>query len=522
MKPLARLLLLGSLVNAFCFGAQPEIPASSDTNTVASARFFTNPVHRIQVEISPGGLAELRRDSRKYVQAIVREGGVVHQAVGVHLKGSTGSFRGVDDKPAFTLNFARFTPEQRFHGLRKIHLNNSVEDPSFLNERLGTEFFRAAGVPAPRVAWALVELNGRRLGLYVLKEGFTEDFLALHFKRTDGELYEASPGDPDPGAAASLPLQPVGDTNFTPASDPIQRWTRVEQTLDVDRFLSFMAVEVMIGHRDGYGLARNNYRIYHDPESGRMVFLPHGMDVLFGKADAPLFPHFAGLAAQAVMETSEGRRRYRERFGFLLTNVFNVPALTAQADQWATQLRPVLTWREARALNREVAVVKERLAARHANLVQQFNTPELKPLFFGNGVATLGGWTAYDEPAGGKLDRAPAPDGKAALHIHAGPATMASWRTKARLGPGQFRFEGAVCLSGVVAPRSAKNQGAGLRVTGAAQPPHRLTGDQVWTPLRAEFEVVGPEREVELICELRATHGDAWFETDSLRVVRRR
>src|SRR5262249_24800029 len=117
--------------------------------------------------------------------------------VGIHLKGSTGSFRSLDDKPAFTLNFDRFSRGTRFHGLRKIHLNNSVEDPSYLNEMIGSELFRAAGVPAPRVTHARVELNGTPLGLYVLKEGFTEDLAGRYFKRTDGNWSESDVELPD-------------------------------------------------------------------------------------------------------------------------------------------------------------------------------------------------------------------------------------------------------------------------------------------------------------------------------------
>ena len=37
-------------------------------------------------------------------------------------------------------------------------------------------------------------LNGRALGLYVLKEGFTEDFLACHFKQVSGDLFEPGEG----------------------------------------------------------------------------------------------------------------------------------------------------------------------------------------------------------------------------------------------------------------------------------------------------------------------------------------
>ncbi len=85
-------------------------------------------------------------------------------------------------------------------------------------------------------------------------------------------------------------------------TDVAKRWPRLEQALDVDRFVDFMAMEVMVGHRDGYCLARNNYRVYHDIDSDRMVFFPHGMDQLFGNPGATWLPHLTGLAAKAVMD----------------------------------------------------------------------------------------------------------------------------------------------------------------------------------------------------------------------------
>ena len=173
-----------SLVIATWWALMTSSAQAAVTNTLQPLPgvdvFANGIVHRFQIEIAPSDLAVLRHSSRKYVPALLREGKEVYK-VGLHLKGSTGSFRGLDDKPGLTLELGRFVPGQRFHGLRKIHLNNSVEDPSYLNELLGGELFRDAGVPAPRVGHAVVELNDRRLGLYVLKEGFTEDFLALHF-----------------------------------------------------------------------------------------------------------------------------------------------------------------------------------------------------------------------------------------------------------------------------------------------------------------------------------------------------
>jgi len=84
--------------------------------------------------------------------------------VALHLKGSAGSFRPVDDKPGLTLILSRGESGGRFHGLRKFHLNNSVQDPTYLSEAVSGGLFRAAGVPAARAAHAVVELNGRKLG----------------------------------------------------------------------------------------------------------------------------------------------------------------------------------------------------------------------------------------------------------------------------------------------------------------------------------------------------------------------
>ena len=62
-------------------------------------------------------LRQAQKESRKFVQATVREGSRAYQRVGVHLKG-VGSFRTIEEKPSFTLKFNEYTSGQRFHGPR--------------------------------------------------------------------------------------------------------------------------------------------------------------------------------------------------------------------------------------------------------------------------------------------------------------------------------------------------------------------------------------------------------------------
>src|SRR6185436_20169429 len=61
---------------------------------------------------------------------------------------------------------------------------------SYLCEWICADLCRDAGVPAPRVTHARVWLNGRDLGLYVLKEGFDKPFLVRHFGSAAGNLYD--------------------------------------------------------------------------------------------------------------------------------------------------------------------------------------------------------------------------------------------------------------------------------------------------------------------------------------------
>jgi hypothetical protein len=453
---------------------------------------------------------------------VVEDAQTTYPDVKLHLKGST-SYRGIDDKPSFTLTFGEPAGGQRFHGLRKLHLNNSVEDPSYFNEYAGSELFRAGGVPAPRVTHAVLTLNGRRLGLYVLKEGFAEEFLGLHFTDPTGNLYDTGPGhDVDEALERDAGSGPEDRRDLTAVAvaarepDLKARWGRLGQTLDVDRFTAFMAMEVLTCHRDGYCLARNNFRIYQDVDSGRMVFLPHGMDQLFGRPDATLRPAMQGLVARAVLETSEGREQYRARLAQLAAGVLNVKRLQGQADELVQRVRPGLEPAELRALKRELAANLDRIALRRRSLDHQPEEPEPRAVAFAGGRLLLTEWQATDPPTDGRMDRRPAPDAREALHIRAGPVTSASWRATVRLAGGRYRFGATAVTRGVAALSFGNNHGVGLRVVGGSlAAPYALLGDHEDTPLERVFALEA-EREVELICELRARAGEVWFVLDSL------
>jgi spore coat protein CotH len=514
------------------------------------AEIFNQPtLLAFRIELSPEALNALRREPRRYAAATVTVDGRVFTNVAIHLKGAAGSFRGVDDRPALTVCFNKFVAGRKLFGLRKIHLNNSVQDDSFMNEYVASDLFRAADVPTPRVAFSTVEFDTRKLGLYVLKEGFSEDFLKCHFKRTDGNLYDGGflqdvdqPLELDEGKGVRDRSDLKALTAAANEPNRAKRWERLQQTLDVDRFVAYAAVSVMLGDWDGYLLNRNNYRVYFNPADGRAVFLPHGLDQMFQRTDMDVFPGFNGLVAQGLFDTPEGRQLYEERFRALFFDVFRFERMTNAMARVAEVLRPVQPDIDQRASS-----LRHRIAARIRFLGREPllkpPPPPIQPAFSPTPATT----PAAAAPTAAKAPNTaakptpppaipltnwqPAPngdarleqskaDGRAVLKITASNHSTASWRATVRVQAGRYRLEGKVRGAGIQAVRDDKGEGAGLRVSGFAKPrANKPTGDAGWTPLAYEFEVKEADREVTCVCELRATKGQVLFDRDSLRVV---
>lgn len=303
--------------------------------------FEKGEIPRVRLELSDDAIEKLRTSPRQYVIGSVVEGARRYTNVSIRLKGGPGSSRPLDDRPAFTVNFDQQAPGQTFHGLKKLHLNNSVQDSSYLSEKLCREMFEAAGVPVPRAGHAVVALNDRRLGLYVLVEGVNKQFLKRYFSQTGGNVYDGhsqqdvhqrlrtNSGDAPKDQSRLADLAAAART-----PDLAARRLALEKTLDVERFLSFMAVEVIVAHWDGYSLHRNNFRIFHDLSTDRMVFLPQGLDQTFQRKNIAAMPEMHGLVAKAVLEVPEFRERFRLKESQLLTNTF-------QTDPWVKRLREV-------------------------------------------------------------------------------------------------------------------------------------------------------------------------------------
>ena len=499
---------------------RPDPTQTPASKTEARAAFFAErSVLSFHVEVDASDLAKLRRAPRTYVHGTVRQGALELTNVGIRLKGM-GSFRTVDEKPSLTLKFDEFVPGQEYCGLTKLLLNNSAQDPTYLAELLATGLFRDAGVPAARVTHALVQLNGRDLGLCVAIEAMNKRFLKEHFRSAEGNLYEGYLADID--AQLDQDNGKPGDQEdrkllleATRIEEPHRRYQELNCVLDIDRFISFAAMEMLVAQWDGYAIHTNNYRLYHDPSSDKMVFITHGLDWAFRRPNTSIQPPTKSIVGRAVLQTQEGQRLYRERVGTLFTNVFRLPVLSNRIDQALARIRATaLNPSDLALIERNATLLRERITLRAQRVGEQLAGIPPAPLRLGtDGTAQPEGWREEFDRGEPVMDR-PEADGKATLHVQArGGRSRASWRAQVCLAQGRYRFEGLLRTEGVT------GGSVGLRISGDTTN-RRINGTTAWRAMAHEFEVKDPIADVEVVCEFHALQGEVWFDLNSLKLRR--
>lgn len=292
---LAALAVLMLTVSASAAPITDEAAVVYDPHSVAA----------IDLTLSAEAIADLEAEPAEYVKGTFSmattsggpEGTEVPMtasplSVEVRLKGS-GSFRPITGKAAFKLKFKKAEP---FLGLRKMTLNNMVQDDSMVHEALSYLVFGAAEVPAPRSGYAYLRLNGEAIGLYADVETLDKVALEKRFGTFDDppqHLYEGENGhDVLPGEAEAFEADEGEEEERDDLEALIEAangsgdgpwWTRVSPHADLGEMTRMWAVEHYIAHWDGYaghreaGMRPNNYYLFSEA-SGRFQMLPWGTD----------------------------------------------------------------------------------------------------------------------------------------------------------------------------------------------------------------------------------------------------
>ena len=240
------------------------------------------------LELSAESMIALRSSPTEYAPATFTYQDQVFEDVGVRTKGSS-TWQAIDEKPSLKIKFDKYVEDQRFMDLSEITINNMVSDYSMMHERVAYRFYREAGVPARRAHHAHLTLNGEDYGLYVHVESATRkliepwfddsgtlwEFWGADFEAAYVSEFELKFGDDDKKVLHETAAMLTGDGAFDVDA--------IEATLDLDAYLRYWAVCAIVGQYDGYPYRypSDDAYVYHDPTSGQLKFMPHGVDESF-------------------------------------------------------------------------------------------------------------------------------------------------------------------------------------------------------------------------------------------------
>lgn len=256
------------------------------------------------------------------------------------------------------IEFDRIDPSARFLGLRTLNLNTGALDHSMMRESLGYAVFRAAKVPASRTAFARVTLtvdglyNRQDLGIYAIVEQMDEEMLLRHFGSDQGTLLKPEMLRGIPYFGGRWEQYTERYNNKSELAEPSKRKfiefqrlihfaddaafaAKLEQYLDVDDFLRFIAVQALIVNLDSFLTTGHNYYLYEDPRDGRYRFIPWDLNLSWG-----LF----GMAASERQQADLSLRRPHVPPNRLIERVVSNEGFAKRQDKILEQLaREVFT-----------------------------------------------------------------------------------------------------------------------------------------------------------------------------------
>ena len=334
---------------------------------------FILPDHRILLrnpEARRSGILGVIGYEYDWTSAECEFGQVFFTNVAARVKGNIASLW---RKRPFKLDLNKFEPDQRLCGLHELTFDNLVFDNSCISEALAYEFFRDAGVPAPRTAYAWLSVSvteqweRKPFGLYLMEEAVDDDFVSERFGSRKTPLFKPSTyklfdyiGDDWSAYAAiydlktkATPKQRRSLIEFarlvTSASDR-EFAQRVGDFLDLDEFARFLAVEVLLPNYDSILTTGQNYYMYLDPGSNKLGFIPWDLDASWGnfwvgtKAEqqgASIWRPWVGEVRflERMMAVEEFRRTYRTHLEDLLARLYVPERLNQRIDAIATAIR---------------------------------------------------------------------------------------------------------------------------------------------------------------------------------------
>jgi spore coat protein H len=324
-------------------------------------------------------------------------GGVWFTNAGLRFKGN-GTFLSAiqTHKRPFKVDLNKHEKKQEIVGRTVLNFGNLSADLSFLSDALAYEFFRDAGVPAPRTAFArmFLTIDGkfaeRLLGFYVLVENpdtpwadeiFGVKEVAL-FKPVTHELFNDLGGDwksydaiYDPKTKASERQQQrvIEVAKLVTHANDDDFAKGIGQFFDLAECARFLACEVMLAHYDGILAQGQNFLLYLDPRSDKFGIIPWDMDHAWGefpfistaerREQSSIWHPWVGenRFLERLLGVEDFKQRYKAELERLLKTLFVPERLNRRIDELAAIVRPAIAEESPQRLAKFETAVSDQL-----------------------------------------------------------------------------------------------------------------------------------------------------------------
>jgi spore coat protein CotH len=334
-------------------------------------------VNSIYITISPDSLAAIYANvtsNHQYPAQFVYDNGITEdtlQNIGFRLRGNTSRYSA---KKSFKINFSHFVNGRTYDGEEELNLNGSHNDPTMVREKLFYDLWNGMGMPARKTAFVNLYINGNYYGLYTNLEEYDEIFLQNRFGNSSGNLYKCTyPASLDylgtdqqsyknivsSAATGGRAYELETNTDADDYSDFVHLVTVINETaiddlpcelekiFDVDSYLRAYALDVSSGNWDDYSFNQNNYYLYHNPATGKFIFLAYDCDNTFGVDFVGVdwgtrniyswFDSSYPLTAR-IMQVPE----YKDRFSYYLNQLLNDVLLPAKMDPHIDSMKTLI------------------------------------------------------------------------------------------------------------------------------------------------------------------------------------
>ncbi|HTH02831.1 MAG TPA: CotH kinase family protein [Vicinamibacterales bacterium] len=329
------------------------VPAGAARAQSVDDLFDPTTLQDIQLFMAVRDLQTLRAHVHEdtYYTAELQYRGLRVRNIGIRSRGNTTRNPA---KPSLRLDFNRYTTKGTFLGLSALVLDNSVQDPSLIRERIAMSFFSRMGVPAPRESYARLFINGTYQGVYTIVEALDAKLMTrlgdsagylFQFRLSDTKYlgedlgndfepytvkFERQNHDKDADTLVYTPIREMLRQLNGP-NDAVYR-QMVEKYFDLSQFVTHVAIETFLSQEDGvlgiYGM--NNFFLYRQGSSNQHRIGPWDQDKVFASIESGIFERAdENIWFRRAIAIPELRRQYLA--------VLEQCARSAVEDDWLMQ-----------------------------------------------------------------------------------------------------------------------------------------------------------------------------------------